>query len=259
MPDQHRDFFASQPFLAAAVRDASGRTWSTLLLPSDESFADDSCSKKERGGAWVATPPDPATLTLTARVTRGDALEDHWGSPDELNQDVGLMGIEFGTKRRNRVNGRITAVHKANKKRTLTFSADQSFGNCPQYISSRQWQWRPRYPTAGGRIPKRNPIQGLELSPSQARRIQSADTIFIATGYRGDVGDDNSFGNDASHRGGPPGFLRVLNSTTLLLPDYGGNNFTTRSTTCSLTRAWAYLCQDLRRGRCFSCRGQPKW
>ena len=45
----------------------------------------------------------------------------------------------------------------------------------------------------------------------------------MATGYRGD-GDDPRFGNDASHRGGAPGFIKVEGSNKLLLPDYSGNN-----------------------------------
>jgi ferredoxin-NADP reductase/predicted pyridoxine 5'-phosphate oxidase superfamily flavin-nucleotide-binding protein len=257
MPDQHREFFASQPFLAAAIRDESsspGRMWSTLLIPNDEygvggddlhpvdSIGTDGDDRRDARG-WVATSPDPVTLRLTARVAPGDALEEQWGM-NALGQDVGLVGIELGTKRRNRVNGRITAVvpavppaghHEGSSRHTMTFTVDQSFGNCPQYISPRQWYWR----RPARRLPSKDPIRGTALSRAQADRIRRADTIFIATGYRGQRGNDDdgaagrfddgsparSFGNDASHRGGPPGFLKVPNSTTVLLPDYSGNNF----------------------------------
>jgi ferredoxin-NADP reductase/predicted pyridoxine 5'-phosphate oxidase superfamily flavin-nucleotide-binding protein len=246
MPDQHREFFSSQPFLVAAIRDESGRMWSTLLLPDDVDPRHHRSS--EGGGGWVATSPDPTTLRFTARVARGDALEGRWGSLTKnaplLDQqpDVGLLGIELGTKRRNRVNGRITSIVDAlpdeeasltssaatananSKKHALTFTVDQSFGNCPQYSTPRpwRWQWLPKVAL----MPNKPPIRGHELTPDQARQIQLADTIFIATGYRGEGVDDNdSFGNDASHRGGQPGFLRVHNWTTLLLPDYSGNNF----------------------------------
>jgi predicted pyridoxine 5'-phosphate oxidase superfamily flavin-nucleotide-binding protein len=61
------------------------------------------------------------------------------------------------------------------------------------------------------------------LTPELAKRIREADTLFIATGHRGD-GKDSTFGMDASHRGGEPGFVRVEGDRLLVIPDYAGNN-----------------------------------
>ena len=47
--------------------------------------------------------------------------------------------------------------------------------------------------------------------------------MFIATGYRGE-GESPTYGMDASHRGGDPGFVKVASDTRLLFPDYAGNN-----------------------------------
>jgi uncharacterized protein len=52
------------------------------------------------------------------------------------------------------------------------------------------------------------------LSPRQIAWIETAETFFTATGYR-DLNDANHetnvrYGNDASHRGGPPGFVQVM-------------------------------------------------
>jgi predicted pyridoxine 5'-phosphate oxidase superfamily flavin-nucleotide-binding protein len=47
--------------------------------------------------------------------------------------------------------------------------------------------------------------------------VAGADTFFIASWHPGG-------GADASHRGGRPGFVRVLDDTTLEFPDYPGNN-----------------------------------
>src|SRR4030095_6224466 len=44
-----------------------------------------------------------------------------------------------------------------------------------------------------------------------------ADTLFIASVHA-------DAGADASHRGGQPGFVRVLDERRLLIPDYAGNN-----------------------------------
>ena len=65
--------------------------------------------------------------------------------------------------------------------------------------------------------------RGETLTPSQRKWIASADTFFIASGYRGE-GDSASFGMDASHRGGEPRFVEIVDETRLLFPDYAGNN-----------------------------------
>jgi len=53
--------------------------------------------------------------------------------------------------------------------------------------------------------------------------IRKADTFFIASGY-GDGDEDATYGIDASHRGGDPGFVRVESGTRIVFPDYAGNN-----------------------------------
>lgn len=47
--------------------------------------------------------------------------------------------------------------------------------------------------------------------------VAGADTFFLGTTHP-------TRGNDASHRGGPPGFVRVTSPTTLWWPDFPGNN-----------------------------------
>jgi hypothetical protein len=46
--------------------------------------------------------------------------------------------------------------------------------------------------------------------------IATADVLFLATGHA-------QRGNDASHRGGSPGFVEVIDKKTLRIPDYPGN------------------------------------
>jgi uncharacterized protein len=192
MPEQHRAFHTSQPFLIAAARDAQGRPWATVLEGQD----------------GFITSPDRRTLAIGARPPSGDALE-HALLP---GVDIGLLGIELATRRRNRVNGRIAPSGSG----ALLFRVDQSFGNCPQYITPRRWR-RENEPL------RATPRAGKQLSAEQIDWINSADTFFIASGHRRD-GDNPSFGMDASHRGGAPGFTRVIDNTRLSFPDYAGNN-----------------------------------
>ena len=192
MPLQHREFFTSMPFLVVAARDKGGRPWATVLAGD---------------GGFVASP-DERTLAVGARPAKGDALEDALSA----GADMGILGIELATRRRNRVNGRIVDAGADG----LVFRVDQSFGNCPQYIRERQWRRIAGH--EAGEIRR-----GTRLNKAQQAAIAGSDTFFIASGFRGE-GDNPAFGLDASHRGGEPGFVEVLDAGRIRFPDYAGNN-----------------------------------
>ena len=116
LPDDHRAFHTAQPFLVAAARDSNERPWVTLLVGPED----------------FITSPDPGSLAIAARPAAGDALEDAL-TP---GADIGLLGIELATRRRNRVNGRVADSGNG----VIAFAVEQSFGNCPQYIREREWR-----------------------------------------------------------------------------------------------------------------------
>ncbi len=192
LPEQHQAFHTSLPFLVAAARDRRGRPWATLLVGRD----------------GFVTSPDLRTLVIDARPPAGDALDGALAA----GADVGLLGIELATRRRNRLNGRIAADGNG----ALVCAVDQSFGNCPQYIRERAWR-RADGERAGA------PRRGRRLTPEQSAWIAGADTFFIASGYRGE-GESAAFGMDASHRGGDPGVVAVVGGAELCFPDFAGND-----------------------------------
>lgn len=65
------------------------------------------------------------------------------------------------------------------------------------------------------------------LGEEQVGLVRSSDCIFVASHLRAqDLGADTEVvGPDLSHRGGPPGFVKVLDPTHLQWPDYIGNYF----------------------------------
>ena len=191
MPDEHREFYTSLPFLVAGARDQAGRPWATLLF----------------GREGFVESADPESLRIDAKLAPGDALEGALVP----GADLGLLGIELATRRRNRVNGRI-----GDSKDVLLLHVEQSFGNCPQYIHERDWR------RVVGEAPG-EPRRGSGLTPEQREWIGNADTFFIASGYRGE-GESPAFGMDASHRGGHPGFVSAQSDKLLVFPDYAGNN-----------------------------------
>ena len=192
LPEQHRDFHTTLPFLVIAARDNADRPWATLL----------------EGPDGFVTSPDNKALSVAALPVPGDAL--HGAIRPE--SDIGILGIELATRRRNRVNGRVGQVTSS----AFDFHVDQTFGNCPQYIREREWH-REESSAPG------HTTRGQGLTDSQANWITSADTFFIASGFRGD-GESQTYGMDASHRGGDRGFLQVLDNRRVRFPDYAGNN-----------------------------------
>ncbi len=196
MPDQHREFYTQLPFVVATARDEAGRPWATLLA----------------GPPGFVQSPDDTGLVFATNLLKGDALEGSLTAGSEL----GLLGIELETRRRNRVNGTITETAAGR----LRFEVGQAFGNCPQYITDRQWFPVDAKPSDA--IASRHD----RLDESMQAWIETADTFFIASGYHGtpEDGDDRAFGMDASHRGGNAGFVKVVDDRRIVFPDYAGNN-----------------------------------
>jgi len=196
MPDQHREFFAQLPFFILGAEDAGGRPWATILT----------------GAPGFITSPHATMLRLAARPIAGDpldgALKD--GAP------LGGLGIELHTRRRNRVNGKVTLDPGGEG---LALTVDQSFGNCAQYIQSRR-----ATATSPSQVDVAPPRHAAMLDEAMQQLLAKADTFFIASKKEGDAADRRN-GIDVSHRGGRPGFVDVLDGRTLQWPDYRGNFF----------------------------------
>ena len=190
MPEQHRTFFAALPYLLVATSDAAGWPLATLL----------------EGDPGFVTSADPVTLRVGALPHTADPAAGTIRIADE----IALLGIDFGTRRRNRANGIVTSVDAAG----FTVAVRQSFGNCPQYIQRRAITRAPA-PEGPGR-------QLASLDPEARSLIQRADTFFVASRSRADIGPAG--GADISHRGGRPGFVH-LEADTLLVPDFRGNRY----------------------------------
>ncbi|WP_126226635.1 pyridoxamine 5'-phosphate oxidase family protein [Burkholderia ambifaria] len=195
MPDQHRAFFAQLPFFVLGGVDAHGQPWATLRV----------------GMPGFVTAPDARTLHIDGDALPGDPLAGAWqpGAP------LGGLGIEFDTRRRNRVNGVVRAVDGG----ALTIAVEQSFGNCAKYIQGRKPTFVAREGDASGAADVSE-----RLSDADRALLAQADTFFVASANTSaDAGAAR--GADVSHRGGMPGFVRVDDACTLTTPDFSGNRF----------------------------------
>lgn len=190
MPDQHRIFFAQLPWLFAGVLDREGWPLATALAAAP----------------GFVESPTPTKLSIAALPAHDDPAFGAFrpGGP------IGLLGLEFETRRRNRANGRIETVGAEG----FAASVTQSFGNCAKYIQIRNR-------IQDGREPATSPVELSSLDAEARALIAGADTLFIASAA---ALESETGGVDISHRGGRPGFVRI-DGDTLVVPDFTGNNY----------------------------------
>lgn len=194
MPDQHRTFFSALPFIILGGLDDNGQPWATVRA----------------GRPGFITSANNRTLTLDGGVLPGDPVADHM----KVGTPVGGIGIQPHTRRRNRVNGVITQIDGG----AMTIGVQQSFGNCPKYITTREAIFTPRGSSVG------QITHTDALTEDDRRLISAADTFFIASANL-DITAGSARGVDVSHRGGAPGFVEIASDGTLIVADYSGNNF----------------------------------
>jgi predicted pyridoxine 5'-phosphate oxidase superfamily flavin-nucleotide-binding protein len=195
MPDQHREFYASLPFVLLGAVDAQGRPWASIVA----------------GRPGFMSSPDPRSLEIGAEPLFGDPLNGTL----KPGAEIGILGIQPETRRRNRLTGRVRSAGPEG----ISIDISQTFGNCPQYIQTRAVELR-----SGIDTPQMaRPVTESDKFEDNVRAlIERSDTLFIATAYL-EGPDTAAHGADVSHRGGKPGFVRVEDDRTLVLPDFSGN------------------------------------
>ncbi len=171
----------------AASLDADSRVWASLLT----------------GPSGFLRPIDDRLLLIERLPHPADPLAQNLRTRGEM----GLLAIDLAARRRLRFNGRALL----DPERGIFLAGDQVYGNCPKYSQARRL-----YLDGDGPAPGVTE-QSVALNARQRSLVASADTFFIATFHP-------DGGADASHRGGLPGFVKLLDDRTLAFGDYPGNN-----------------------------------
>ena len=195
IPEKNLEFFARLPLLTIGTVDECGRPWASVLA----------------GKPGFARAIDPLTLEVRARPVYGDPLNKALID----GADIGVLGLDFQTRGRFRVNGKIGHLRED----AFEIRVRQAFPNCPQYIQARDTDLGDDIGSIGERKAVR---RGESLNRAEAAMIAGSDTLFIASQFS-EGGDAWSRGVDVSHRGGKPGFVIVAHESLLLFPDYAGN------------------------------------
>ncbi len=179
-----------QQLLVLASVDNEARPWASVVLG--------------KPGFMDASPLEEMIVDLTAaHVATGDRLIDHIRNDGR----IGALIIDLAARLRVRVNG--NAIFDGER---LRIGVAESYPNCPKYIQRRRIGFNES--TTQDAAPS---ASGISLEGDQQKIITSADTFFIASMHP-------ERGVDASHRGGMPGFVEIVDEHTLRVPDYVGNS-----------------------------------
>lgn len=198
MPEQHQHFFNQLPFVLVGSVDEGLQPWASILV----------------GRPGFVRALDERQLAVCTTSLYGDPLAANL----KPGAALGMLGIEFHTRRRNRLNGIVASVRKDG----FDLSVRQSFGNCPKYIQTRP-------PLTGFDVRTRSQTSAITeteyLDRSMRQLVGEADTFFIASAHPDtNTVDDARRGADISHRGGRSGFVHVNeDGSRFTVPDYSGN------------------------------------
>lgn len=187
IPRVAQEFLASQRMAILSTLDSSDMVWASMLT----------------GQTGFMRALDSQTVQIHAVPVTGDPLAKNL----TYRCETGLFVIEFPTRRRMKVKGR----SERNGDGTLIIHADRVYSQCTKYI-----QMRTLIADSDGFGTPWEITRTEVLTPDQQKWVANADTFFIASFHP-------ETGADASHRGGNPGFINVVDQKTLVFPNYWGN------------------------------------
>ncbi len=216
------NFIRAQNMVVLSSRDRRGRRWASLIF----------------GKPGFLEPSDRRTLAITVNGQENDPSDVLWENLQD-DERVGLLIIEMETRSRLRVNGGGYFAYG-----TLTVHVEESYANCPKYITRRKIAVEP----PDGPVDSPTSLHGCKLGKAQTALLEATDVLFLASGHP-------ERGADASHRGGSPGFVEVVDGKTLRVPDYAGNSLFNTLGNLLVDAHFGIVVPDFGRGRMLQLTG----
>ena len=180
-----RPWLAERRFVILAAETVGGTVWVSILAGPP---------------GVVRSSEDGARLEVTVLPDPTDPIAPAISSQSAM----GVVAIDFVTRRRNRVNGIVRPAGSG-----FALEVQEAFGNCQKYIHAYT-------PLPDGPVSRESPRISERLDERQKHWIEQAESLFLGTTHP-------DAGADVSHRGGAPGFVRVTGPRQLVWGDYSGN------------------------------------
>lgn len=187
---EHR-FVQERTFSVAATLDSSGRPWASPLLG--------------RAGELFSVE-NATTVRIRPQEIDGDPLASNIDATGQL----GVLYFDHSRRRRAKSLG--NGQRRADG--SISYRMSRNYGLCNKYIFKRSHSM--------GALPETTAASAVagsvagELSSSDRDQLERTDTVFVASYHE-------RHGVDPTHRGGPPGFVSVIDANTISIPDYMGN------------------------------------
>lgn len=184
------NFIEKQPMAIVSSKNKEGEVWISLLI----------------GNYGFTSVPNPNAIAIDLEnitSNKNDVFFDNI----QHHTRIGSLFIELDTRRRFRING-----VSQTKDSQINITIEEAYPNCPKYIQRRVVSLPEHFKKTSA-----TKVEEIKLTKLAIDWIENADTFFI--------GSSNNEGKlDASHRGGNPGFIEVINKNILKIPDYSGNS-----------------------------------
>lgn len=205
------NILARSPLMALGTLDGEGRPWTTLW-GGEAGFSQPVAQSIIGVKTTVNRDLDPVLKMLLGDIADGEVYQEKG-----VGKMVGALGIDLETRRRIKLYGRmaagaLSATEEGLGEVQLVVKIEQSLGNCPKYLNKKH---------IIPHLPKPKLVtDNLPLPKAAINLIERSDLFFISS-------SNHESDMDTNHRGGPPGFVRILSNNedglTLVYPEYSGN------------------------------------
>ncbi|KAM3460428.1 hypothetical protein MY5147_006551 [Beauveria neobassiana] len=206
---------ATSPLAAVGTLDAQGRPWTTLWGGA-RGFAELIAPGVLGLNSSVDTAHDPVYQALWGeeeQAARGGMVQPN----DGAGKMMAALALDLESRDRVKLMGAMVAgsADVKDNKLQMAFLVTESLGNCPKYLNRKRVQLR----AYGEDIEVVEGGQGRMLPEQAIELLDEADMFFLSSTHGASM--------DTNHRGGPPGFVRVLKNgadeAVLVYPEYSGN------------------------------------
>ncbi|PHH83251.1 hypothetical protein CDD82_2671 [Ophiocordyceps australis] len=246
LPPTHAARIAASPLVAVGTLDERGRPWTTVW-GGRRGFAKPLGEHVIGFGGEVDDEYDPVFAALRGKQ---DEEEESWEQEQEGNEyqddeqeyqdfkrqhetDTGprpaqdkimsALSIDLETRDRIKLAGTLvpgspTTAHADSHAVRVAMTVTECLGNCPKYLNTKHVL---EHSPAAARAVSCRAGRRLVLPVEALALLSKADMFFLSTT------DGKTM--DTNHRGGPPGFIRVVSNdadkggVVLAYPEYSGN------------------------------------
>lgn len=217
------------PLVAFGALDDEGRPWTTVW-GGEPGFARPIGHDLLMAGSLVDAEHDPVVSALFDGGGGGETNKRYQMDPADFASGGGKvvsgLSIDLDTRDRVKLGGRLVEGGVVREPGPLGGGEDgvaraevvvlveEGLGNCPKYLNRRDIR---------AAVPEPRLVSDALPLPAEATELLGrADLFFLSTA----AADGRTM--DTNHRGGPPGFVRVMRNSAedgvdLVYPEYSGN------------------------------------